>query len=224
MLVVVGVALARDQGLAGATGPWLAALLCAGAAIAMIRSSIVTKPALWQERLDGLGLRGNERALDVGCGRGLVTVALAQRLSRGSVVGVDVWRRRDQTGNSQAAAEHNLRVAGVDDRAEIIEASATDLPFADGEFEVVTASLALHTIPVAAGRRDAMHELMRVTAPGGQIVIVDSGRTVEFEAWLRDGDWDECHRTLPTLRCYPAVRIVTATKPGRRPTTSRRPR
>src|SRR5438067_1587549 len=46
-----------------------------------------------RERLLGLiPWRGDERVLDVGCGRGLLLVGAARRLTTGSSVGVDIWR------------------------------------------------------------------------------------------------------------------------------------
>jgi len=35
---------------------------------------------VWDEILDGLHLRGDERVLDMGCGRGAVLIAVARRL------------------------------------------------------------------------------------------------------------------------------------------------
>ena len=60
-------------------------------------------------RLDELGLRGDERVLDIGCGRGAVLIAVAHRLPRGRAAGADIWQLRDQTGNSRAATEHQGR-------------------------------------------------------------------------------------------------------------------
>jgi trans-aconitate methyltransferase len=46
--------------------------------------------AKWgRELIDRLNLRGDEAVLDIGCGDGKLTAALARQLSRGSVVGVD---------------------------------------------------------------------------------------------------------------------------------------
>ena len=45
--------------------------------------------ALGREVLDRLPLRGDEVVLDAGCGSGRVTAALAERLPRGRVIGVD---------------------------------------------------------------------------------------------------------------------------------------
>ncbi len=213
---VIGIATAAGQGVVAAVGPWVAALLCLAAVGAMIRSSKVDKPARWRMLLDDLHLAGAEKALDIGCGRGLVTVELAKRLPKGSVTGVDIWRKRDQSGNTRANAVENIRRAGVEGQVKIIDADATDLPFGDGEFHVVTAGHVIHNLPLAAGRGDAMKELMRVTKPGGRIVIVDTGKTIEYQTWLLDAEWDDVKRTRPTLTSYPPVRTVTATKPGSR--------
>jgi arsenite methyltransferase len=43
------------------------------------------KRAVWSEILDGLDLRGDERVLDVGCGRGAVLMLAARRLPDGRV-------------------------------------------------------------------------------------------------------------------------------------------
>jgi arsenite methyltransferase len=225
MLVVLGVVgvgfavwavvVAVTQGVSFALGPFVAAILVLAAAGYMVRSSRVVKPAIWAAHLDGLALKGKERALDVGCGRGLVTVALADRLPRGSVVGVDIWRASDQTGNTRANAEANLELEGVADRVELVDASMDDLPFGDAEFDVVTASLSLHCLPLAKARGKAMNELMRVTKPGGRVVILDTARTFEYEAWLNDGGWADVVRGRGSYAHYPPVRFVTATKPRR---------
>ncbi len=68
------------------------------------------KFAVWADVLDELCLRGNEDVLDVGCGRGAVLLLAAHRLPEGKAVGADIWRRRDQSGNSPLAAEHNAVV------------------------------------------------------------------------------------------------------------------
>ena len=49
--------------------------------------------------LDGLKLRGDETVLDVGCGRGLLLIGAARRLTTGKAVGVDIWQAEDRVGN-----------------------------------------------------------------------------------------------------------------------------
>ena len=59
----------------------------------------VGKLGLRDRLLNKIPWRGDERVLDVGCGRGLLTVGAAYRVPSGSVVGVDVWNPRAIGGN-----------------------------------------------------------------------------------------------------------------------------
>jgi ubiquinone/menaquinone biosynthesis C-methylase UbiE len=95
-----------------------------------------------------------------------------------------------------------------------------ELPFDDGEFDVVTASLSLHHLALASDRGSAMRELMRVTRPGGALVILDVAKTFEYGAWLDDAGWIDVVRERAHYGHYPPVRFVTATKPA----TVKRPR
>src|SRR4029077_13430020 len=105
------------------------------------------KFVLWAGLLDGLRLRGDERILDLGCGRGAVLLMAAQHLTTGRAVGVDLWRRADQSGNSSEATRRNAVSEGVADRVELHTADMTALPFADDSFDLVVSSLAIHNIP-----------------------------------------------------------------------------
>ncbi|HEX2745340.1 MAG TPA: 50S ribosomal protein L11 methyltransferase [Streptosporangiaceae bacterium] len=96
----------------------------AGSASCYLYSTGPGKRAIWAELLDELGLRGDERVLDVGCGRGAVLMLAARRLPAGRAVGADVWRRRDQSGNSRAATERNAAAEGVRERVELVDADA----------------------------------------------------------------------------------------------------
>jgi ubiquinone/menaquinone biosynthesis C-methylase UbiE len=86
-----------------------------------------------------------------------------------------VWRGRDQSGNSRAAAERNAVTEGMRDQAELADADARDLPFASASFDVVVASLAISNIRDAGGRGQALREMVRVLRPGGQLRIADQG-------------------------------------------------
>jgi arsenite methyltransferase len=155
---------------------WLAGT--AGAAVAgfagsYLYSSLRGKFVVWAGVLDELRLRGDERLLDIGCGRGAVLLLAARRLPAGRAVGVDVWRRRDLTGNTRAAAEGNATLEGVADRVEFVDADARDLPFPTGSFDVVVSNLAIHNIAGIDGRNQAVREAVRVLRPGGQLRVID---------------------------------------------------
>jgi arsenite methyltransferase len=147
----------------------------AGSAASYLYSTGPGKRAIWAQLLDELGLRGDEHVLDVGCGRGAVLMLAARRVPAGRAVGVDVWRRRDQSGNSRAAAERNAVAEGVRDRVELADADARDLPFAPASFDVVVSSLAISNIRYAGGRAQALREAVRVLRPGGRLRIADEG-------------------------------------------------
>jgi SAM-dependent methyltransferase len=157
----------------------------AGSAASYLYSTGPGKRAIWAQLLDELGLRGDEHVLDVGCGRGAVLMLAAQRLPAGRAVGADVWRRRDQSGNSRAAAERNAVAEGVRGRVELVHADARDLPFASASFDLVVASLAISNIRDAGGRARALREAARVLRPGGRLRIVDDGAG-RYAAVLRD--------------------------------------
>jgi SAM-dependent methyltransferase len=127
----------------------------------------------WERVLDRAGLKGNEQLLDLGCGRGAVLMTAARRLPAGRAVGVDLWSRKDQSGNRPEATLANAAAAGVADRVEVHTADMTALPFADGSFDVVTSALAIHNIPSPEERYRAVDEAMRVLRPGGHLLIAD---------------------------------------------------
>src|SRR5881296_2395587 len=67
-----------------------------------LHSTLRGKFVVWADLLDQLHLRGDERILDMGCGRGAVLLMAAQRLPLGRAVGVDLWSKTDQSGNAES--------------------------------------------------------------------------------------------------------------------------
>ena len=140
---------------------------------------------VWNEILDGMQLRGDERVLDMGCGRGAVLTAVARRLTTGRVTGVDLWSTHDQSGNSADVTMRNARMEGVQDRIEVETGDMRTLPFPDGTFDVVVSSLAIHNIRSNGGRAQAVTEAWRVLKPGGRLAIADIRLTRRYAATLR---------------------------------------
>ncbi|CCH75899.1 Methyltransferase domain protein [Nostocoides japonicum T1-X7] len=139
---------------------------------------------VWAELLAGLGDPPPRSVLDIGCGRGAVAIAAALRFPDAEVTGVDLWRSVDQSGNDPSATEANARANGVADRLTLLTADMTDLPFPDGSFDLVTASLSIHNVKPAAARARAVTEAWRCLAPGGRLVIVDLPRIREYAVTL----------------------------------------
>ena len=102
-------------------------------------------------------LRGDERALDVGCGTGALSYALAPLV--GAVVGVD------SSAEYVAAAQ-----AGSPENCTFVEGDAEALPFPYGDFDLVGCLRVLHH----AHRPElVVSELARVVQPGGRILLAD---------------------------------------------------
>jgi trans-aconitate methyltransferase len=74
--------------------------------------------------LSRLSVRGDERAVDAGCGSGKLTGALLERLPRGSVVAID------RSWNMLLTARANLRPAFTS-RVRFVQVALPDLPFSD---------------------------------------------------------------------------------------------
>jgi ubiquinone/menaquinone biosynthesis C-methylase UbiE len=182
-----------------------------------LHSTLRGKFVVWADLLDKLGLRGDERILDLGCGRGAVLLMAAQRLTTGRAVGVDLWRSVDQSGNSAEATRRNAIAEGVADRVELHTGDMTALPFADNSFDLVVSSLAIHNISGRAGREKAVDEAVRVLRPGGRLMIADIRGTRQHQAQLAQiGMSDVTRRRLGWQFWWggpwAATRLVTATK------------
>jgi arsenite methyltransferase len=199
---------------AAIVGGWLAVWGVASVAQAglMVRSSRAGKLRERDRLLDRLPWRGDERVLDVGCGRGLLLIGAAKRLTTGRVVGLDLWRTRDQAGNEPAATIANAQAEGVAERVELRDGDARQLPFDSQSFDVVVSSMALHNIPGAGGRAAAVREIVRVLKPGGHLAILDFRHTGQYAAVLAAAGLGDVHRSRRRFGMYPPVRIVTATK------------
>lgn len=173
---------------------WLvAAAAFFGQAALYLHTTLRGKHVVWRRELDRLELTGDEHLLDIGCGSGAVLIAAAQRLPRGAAVGVDLWRSIDQSGNDPARTLANARICGVADRIRLHTADMTELPFPNESFDVVTSALAVHNIPDARRREQAVAEMVRVLKPGGQLVLVDIMHTDHYAKVLRD--------TIANLEC-----------------------
>lgn len=115
----------------------------------------------WSRRLaprliEFTGIVGGARVLDVGCGTGSLTFALAGNPAIGRVHGVDF---------SSVYVEHARR-RNTDPRVEFQTGDACALPFDTASFDHALSMLVLQFVP----RSDvAVREMRRVTRPGGTV-------------------------------------------------------
>jgi SAM-dependent methyltransferase len=191
----------------------LIALACAGIAWCKIRSSRDGKLRLREQLLDQLALKGDEKVLDVGCGRGLITIGVAKRLTKmGRVTGVDIWRTEILSGNSLDAAKQNAKLERVSERVTFESCPVHSLHFRDNTYDVVVSSLAIHNLADDREREQALHEMLRVLKTGGRLLIFDTAETGYYAEVLRAaGAKDVTLSPWSFLWCLPS-RSVTARK------------
>ncbi len=198
-----------------------ARILAVGAAIGltfigvgafMVWSSRVAKLKLRDELIDSLALNGDEKILDVGCGRGLLLIGAAKKLKAGKVTGIDIWSNEDLSENSVDATKQNVKLEGVGDRVRIETGDARKLVYPEANYDVVMSSLAIHNIEDRAEREQAVREMWRVLKPGGKLLIYDIMRTGEYAEVLRgSGANDVALSGTKLLWCVPS-RVLTARK------------
>ena len=116
--------------------------------------------ALWAVDLVGrIGLRPGERVLDVACGTGVVARSAAEQVgASGRVAAIDV-----NMGMLSVARELPPPTGAS---IEWQEASALELPYDDGSFDVVLCQLGLQFFPDRSG---ALRQMRRVLVSGGRL-------------------------------------------------------
>lgn len=189
----------------------------------MIWESKVGKIKGREELLDNVSWTGAEQVLDLGCGRGLLLIGAAKRLTTGKATGIDIWQSEDLSDNRPDATLENAKREGVQDRVELRTADMRELPFADNSFDVILSRAAIHNLYNAEDRAKAIKEVARVLKPGGHAVIEDIRHGNEYRAtFVQYGctdiksfgsmfaTWVATLITLGTLR--PVTLLVTKSK------------
>jgi demethylmenaquinone methyltransferase/2-methoxy-6-polyprenyl-1,4-benzoquinol methylase len=120
----------------------------------------------WKRRLirEANG-RPGERALDLCCGTGDVSFALAHR-------GLDV-AGLDFSAPMLAVANQRLKERFPDARVNFLQGDAQQIPFPDNSFDIVTISYGLRNL---ADWETGLREMQRVARPGGRLLVLDFGR------------------------------------------------
>jgi SAM-dependent methyltransferase len=139
----------------------------------MIRYSKVGKLLIRDQIIQSIPWRGDERVFDVGCGRGLLLIGAARRLTTGKAIGLDRWAPMALTGNRPASVIDNARLEGVLDRVELMEGDVRQLPFADDSFDVVLSNFVVHEVNNRREREQMLREMIRVLKPGGRVELAD---------------------------------------------------
>jgi arsenite methyltransferase len=163
--------------------------------------------------VESLHLRGDETVLDVGCGHGLLLIAVAKKLPRGRSIGIDLWSQVDQGSNSREATLHNAALEGVADRVEVQTGDMRKLPLADASIDAVVANLAIHNVSSREGRREAIAEIARVLKPGGQVALMDFKHVRQYADDLKQSGIADARASGLSFWIFPPVRLARGRKP-----------
>ena len=106
-----------------------------------------------------------QRILDVACGTGDSTIAIAKAAAAGSeVVGVDI------SEGMMALVEGKAEKAGVGERIRLQVADGEALPYEEGTFDRVTCAFGIRNFE---HKEKGLAEFLRVLKPGGKAVILE---------------------------------------------------
>jgi SAM-dependent methyltransferase len=114
------------------------------------------------------------RVLDVGCGAGWSSIALATAYPSATVLGVDVDRPSVDMANA------NAEQAGVAERVRFVHQDAASLP--EGTIDIAFAFECVHDMPRPV---EVLRAVQRTLAPGGSLIVMDEAVA---EAFAPDGD------------------------------------
>ena len=154
----------------------------------MVWESKIGKLRSRERLLQRIAWTGKEQVLDVGCGRGLMLIGAAKRLTTGRATGIDIWQAEDLSGNRPEATLENARREGVADRVDVQTGDMRKMPFASNTFDIVVSRAAIHNLYKAGDRAQAIGEIARVLKPGGQALIEDIRHLQEYAAVFTKND------------------------------------
>ena len=144
---------------------------------------VASKPVI----IAGLRLTGGEKVLDLGCGLGDDTFAIARLVgSRGRAVGVDV--------SESMIFEAKRRAASQEFPVEFVVDDAQALRFEDATFDACRTERMLMHVPDA---ERAFTEMMRVLRRGGRLSVFD----FDWETQIVDSPYRETTRLIARSFC-----------------------
>lgn len=149
----------------------------------------LTSQPIWRQQitkvLDHVDVRPGLRVLDLGCGPGVSSFALAEALGPGAeVVGIDNAKQMIRL----AEGWHKNHYAHLQN-VRFLAADATSLPFGDGEFDLAVGHSFLYLVPDRVG---VLREAKRLLGATGRLVLMEPNRDGSLAAAAAVG-WQRRH-------------------------------
>ena len=121
----------------------------------------------WRRRaVRAMNLSARAKVLDLATGTGDLAIEIAESVPETTVVGVDPSAGMLREGRNK------LERLGLSDRVTLQQGSAEVLPFNDATFDAVGIAFGIRNV---GDRALALKEMVRVTKPGGRIVVLELG-------------------------------------------------
>lgn len=118
-----------------------------------------------REIISGLGLRGNEKVLDIGCGDGKVTAEIARHLHGGRVIGLDNSREMIEFAREGFRTEDYPNLSfHLGDARKLVFSS---------EFDLIVSFASLHWV---IGHQPVLEGIGKALKPSGRIFLQFGGK------------------------------------------------
>jgi demethylmenaquinone methyltransferase/2-methoxy-6-polyprenyl-1,4-benzoquinol methylase len=114
--------------------------------------------------------KSGERALDLCCGTGDISFALAK--NGAETIGLDFSEKM-----LEVAVARQRHLKSEISNLKFLQGDAQQLPFSDNSFDAVTVGYGLRNL---SNLDRGLDEMIRVAKPGGRIVILDFGKPPNF--------------------------------------------
>jgi len=141
----------------------------------------IMKWVFWEEiirrpLIDAVQAAPGHTIIDVGCGTGTLTIALAKAATEATVIGLDI--------DDAMLVQAHAKVAEASGGPALVQGSAVTLPWRTGSIDTVVASMMVHHLPTA--QKEALFaEARRVLSPNGSFFLLDfNAPAAEWQATM----------------------------------------
>ena len=117
-----------------------------------------------------IGLKGEKKIIDVGCGSGNLIIKAAKQNKESNFIGVDYWGADWEYSKKQCIK--NAELEGVKN-IEFKKGTASKLEFNDSEFDAVMSCLTFHEVRDIEDKTMCIIEILRILKKSGKFILFD---------------------------------------------------